>query len=273
MPRFYYEPSEKQGNRIVMTGEDVNHIKNVLRSRVGDTFTLCDGMGTDCEARITDLSERNSVTFEVVSENPSDTELPVRIVLYQGIPKKDKMELIIQKAVELGASEIVPVAMKRCIAKIEDDRAEEKKNLRWQEIARAAAKQSGRGIIPVVQKSMSFKNALERAAGEGKNSGGEPANAGFICMPYENAEGMKSLSDLIDKVKACVKQSAVEGETHGVCAAVSVFIGPEGGIDPTEVETALSKGASTVSLGKRILRTETAGLTTLSILMYELEKM
>ncbi|MBO7336107.1 MAG: 16S rRNA (uracil(1498)-N(3))-methyltransferase, partial [Lachnospiraceae bacterium] len=159
MPRFYYEPSEKQGNRIVMTGEDVNHIKNVLRSRVGEIFTLCDGMGTDCEAKITDISERNSVTFEALSEKPSDTELPVRIVLYQGIPKKDKMELIIQKAVELGAAGVVPVLRQRCPVRLSDPDAARKRE-RWQRIAHEACKQSGRTVEPVVSLPLSLSAAL-----------------------------------------------------------------------------------------------------------------
>ncbi len=255
MPRFYCDGLASPDS-LIITGDDVNHIKNVLRLRPGDTITVTDGHGMDYECEISDLSDKNSVLCHIVSEKKNETELPVRIVLYQGLPKKDKMELIIQKAVELGVSEIVPVAMKRSIMKVEDDKSEAKKNARWTEIARAAGKQSGRGIIPVVGKVMSMKEAVKVAAADCDN--------GVIAVPYENSRGMLALSDMLADINA-----RVDRNQH---PTVSVFIGPEGGFDEGEIATLLENGAKTVSLGKRILRTETAGLAFFSILMYEVEK-
>ena len=156
------------------------------------------------------------------------------------------MELIIQKAVELGATEIIPVMTKRCIVKLEDDKKEAKKLERWQAIAESAAKQSGRGIIPTVGRVMNYKEAIKRAASEGMS-----------LIPYEMAEGMKTLKDAA--AKAYSEQ------------VISVFIGPEGGFEEAEISFATENGVIPVSLGKRILRTETAGFTALSILMYEIE--
>jgi len=184
--------------------------------------------------------------LHILGKKQAQTELPVRLVLYQGLPKKDKMELIIQKAVELGATQIVPVMTKRCIVKLEDEKKEAKKLERWQAIAESAAKQSGRAMIPSVYRVVTLKEAVLRAASEGMG-----------LIPYELAEGMQSL-----------KEAARQATEH---RTVSVFIGPEGGFEETEVEFAKENGIVPVSLGKRILRTETAGFTTLSILMYEIE--
>ncbi len=255
MPRFYCD-GPKSSDSLVITGDDVNHIKNVLRLRVGDTITVTDGQGMDYQCEISDLSDKSSVSCHILSSKKNETELPVRIVLYQGLPKKDKMELIIQKAVELGVSEIVPVAMKRSIMKVEDDKSEAKKNARWTEIARAAGKQSGRGIMPVVGKVMSMKEAVKAATMDCEN--------GLIAVPYENSRGMLALSEMMDDIN-----DRVNKEQH---PTVSVFIGPEGGFEEGEIASLMEQGAKTVSLGKRILRTETAGLTFFSILMYEVEK-
>lgn len=242
---FYCKPEQVTGTKITITGSDVNHIKNVLRMRVGEEMTVCDGTGMEYTCKIEEfLPEEVKLYAETAKK--ATTELPVRIKLYQGLPKKDKMELIIQKAVELGAVEIIPVMTKYCIVKLEDEKKEAKKLERWQAIAESAAKQSGRGIIPRVTKVMHFKEAVKTAATEGMS-----------LIPYEKAEGMNSL-------KAAV-QNAPEQQV------VSVFIGPEGGFDEAEVEFARECGLLPVSLGKRILRTETAGFTTLAILMYEIE--
>ncbi len=250
MYRFYYEPENKTDKEITVTGEDAHHIKNVLRLAKGEKAVLCDGAGLENVCSVSDFTASNDVVFEIIETRESENELPVKIVLYQGLPKKDKMELIIQKAVELGAYEIVPVAMKRSIAKIEDDKSEKKKLARWQEISRAAAKQSGRGIIPEIGHCLTFKQALKEAF-EGDS---------VVCAAYENARGMKSLEDYCEVVKKAPKGSKA-----------AVFIGPEGGFEESEIEEILNAGGSSVSLGKRILRTETAGLTLISILMYELE--
>lgn len=250
MYRFYYESENKTDKNIVVAGEDAHHIKNVLRLKIGEKLILCDGNGYEHLCTVADYDTQNAVNCEIIESRESETELPVKIVLYQGLPKKDKLELIIQKAVELGAFEIVPVAMKRSIAKIEDDKSEKKKMQRWQEIARAAAKQSERGIIPQVGKCLTFKQALQRCT----------EDKALVCVAYENARGMSSLAEFAQAVKEAPKG-----------ATIAVFVGPEGGFEESEVEMVKENGGLSVSLGKRILRTETAGLTLLSILMYELE--
>jgi len=242
---FYCEANNVSEHQITITGSDVNHIKNVLRMKIGEELMVCDGTGMEYTCRIEDFPA-GEVKLSVLQAEKSSTELPVRLKLYQGLPKKDKMELIIQKAVELGAVEIIPVMTKRCIVKLEDDKKEAKKLERWQAIAESAAKQSGRGIIPTVCRVMNYKEAIKKASSEGMS-----------LIPYEMAEGMKSL-----------KNAANEAAKQQV---ISVFIGPEGGFEEAEVEFAKENGVVPVSLGKRILRTETAGFTTLSILMYEIE--
>ena len=183
--------------------------------------------------------------MDIREERPAVSELPVRITLFQALPKRDKMELIIQKAVELGASEIVPVRTRRCVVKL-DAKKEEKKLTRWRTIAEAAAKQSGRGRIPEISEILSFECALDRAR-----------DMDAVLIPYELYEDMSS------SVKAM--ESAARGESIGI------FIGPEGGFERGEVERAIEAGARPISLGKRILRTETAGMTVLSVLMFMIE--
>ncbi|MBE5949986.1 MAG: 16S rRNA (uracil(1498)-N(3))-methyltransferase [Lachnospiraceae bacterium] len=242
---FYCEEKNVTEGAIRITGSDVNHIKNVLRMRAGEPLTVCDGTGMEYSCEITEFLA-DEVVLRILKKAKAQTELTTRLVLYQGLPKKDKMELIIQKAVELGAAEIVPVMTKRCIVKLEDDKKEAKKLERWQAIAESAAKQSGRAVIPAVTRVMSYREALKRAKENGMG-----------LIPYECAAGMKSL-------KEAASQAADQ-------ATVSIFIGPEGGFEEAEVEAAKEHGIVPVSLGKRILRTETAGFTTLSILMYEIE--
>lgn len=242
---FYVENSQISEKQIKITGADVNHIRNVLRMEIGEHLTICDGQGKDYFCAIAQL-EQDCVIADILDINDTESELPVKIYLFQGIPKKDKMELIIQKAVELGVYEVVPVAMKRCVAKIEDGKKEKKKLERWQAISTSAAKQSGRGMIPKVQSVMSFQEALERAKA-----------LDCAIVPYELAEGMSGSQRTVQK--ACSGKS------------IGVFIGPEGGFDDKEIEQVKAAGFQIMSLGKRILRTETAGLTILSILMFQLE--
>ncbi|MDD5900585.1 MAG: 16S rRNA (uracil(1498)-N(3))-methyltransferase [Lachnospiraceae bacterium] len=244
MYRFYIDASQKQGDCIEITGEDVNHIKNVLRMRIGERFILCDGVGTDYLCELAGSREK-TLLASVVEERVSDTELPVRLVLFQGLPKKDKMELIIQKAVELGAAEIVPVVTKRTIVKT-DGGKEEKKLARWQAIAESAAKQSGRGIIPKVAAVHTWKEALASMT-----------DLDYNVILYENADGMHPTAE-------CLK-------TAGRKKSIGIFVGPEGGFAEDEVAQVKEKGAECLSLGKRILRTETAGLAMLSMLMLAIE--
>ncbi len=249
MYRFYCEEGVSFDGSIVLTGSDVNHIKNVLRMKQGECLIACDGNGKDYYCRIEDL-EADRIVLKTEEVRQSESELPMHITLYQGLPKKDKMELIIQKAVELGAVRIVPVAMKRCVVKLEDERKEEKKRERWQAISESAAKQSGRGIIPDIAKTMNYQNALKDAVSHG-----------MLLVPYERAEGMGTLKNAVKKLTAEL----------GTSLELSVFIGPEGGFEEEEIASAITAGAIPVSLGRRILRTETAGLAALSILMYEIE--
>ncbi|MBQ1689401.1 MAG: 16S rRNA (uracil(1498)-N(3))-methyltransferase [Lachnospiraceae bacterium] len=246
MHRFYVKKKQIQENQIKILGEDVNHICNVLRMKVGKEIVVCDEQGTDYYCTIHALG-KEEVVAEIVSRKDTETELTGKIYLFQGIPKKDKMDWIVQKAVELGVYEIIPVAMKRCVAKIEDGKKERKKIERWQAIANAAAKQSGRGLIPQIQNVCRFPEALEKAR-----------ELECVIIPYEQAECMEKSKKII--ADACKTKS------------VGIFIGPEGGFDEEEIALALEKDFQTVTLGKRILRTETAGMTILSLLMFGMEQ-
>ena len=245
MPRFFVDRSQVKGEEIVIQGNDVNHIKNVLRMRPGDELSLSDGEGMDYFCKILSI-ERDEVRVNIENSWNSYVELPVKIYLFQGLPKGDKMELIIQKAVELGVYEIIPVRTKRVIVKL-DDKKESKNIPRWQQIAEGGAKQSGRGLIPEVKPVMGFAEALKYAG-----------SLDAALIPYEKAEGIQKTRSIIHDLKG--KKS------------VAIFIGPEGGFDEKEVEDAMNQGVFPVTLGRRILRTETAGLTMLSILMFEFEE-
>lgn len=243
---FYVEQGQIGTDGICIVGDDVNHIKNVLRMNTGDELVLCDGAGHFYNCEIEAISGQKIET-KILHQEDASTELPVKIYLFQGLPKKDKMELIIQKAVELGAYQVIPVATKFCIVKIEDKKKEKKKLERWQSISESAAKQSGRGIIPKVSEVMTFGEAIQFA---------KTLDGGII--PYERSDGMKASSEAIDRM--CRGKS------------IAVFIGPEGGFSEEEIKKAFDAGIEPITLGKRILRTETAGLTTLSLLMYQIEQ-
>lgn len=245
MYQFFVEPEQIQGNRAIIRGNDVNHIKNVLRMKEGDEISLSNGVdGKEYRVGIVSFcGDEIECGLRFIKEDA--VELPCQVYLFQGLPKGDKMELIIQKAVELGACEIIPTAMVRSVVKLDDKKAAAKEK-RWQTIAEAAAKQSRRGIMPTVQKVMGFKEALAYAS-----------SMDVKILPYELAEGMEKTKKLIGSIEPGQK--------------VAVFIGPEGGFDEKEVDLAGEEGFKTITLGKRILRTETAGMALLSILMYELE--
>lgn len=244
MNHFFVEEWQVQGSDIVIEGTDVNHIKNVLRMKIGEEIMISNGTDKHFICSITELSEKN-VIARIVDVDSNSSELPVKLTLFQGLPKADKMELIIQKAVELGAYEIVPVAMKRCVVKL-DAKKEKNKLTRWNGISESAAKQSKRMIIPEVKPVMTFQEAVAYAEGLDYN-----------VIPYEFAEGMKESKEIVKKIS---------DYKH-----VGIFIGPEGGFDESEIALAKEKNMQIISLGRRILRTETAGLTTLSIIMFELE--
>ncbi len=246
MHRFYVTNDQIENDMITITGPDQNHIRNVLRMRQGDEIVICNGQGKDCYCIMNKVSE-NEVIARIISIQDTDTELSSRIILYQGLPKKDKMELIIQKAVELGVYEIVPVMTKRVIVKLEDKKKEEKKLERWQAIAESAAKQSFRGIIPRIKPVQSFGEAI-----------GNAKNSGFGIIPYENAKGIQYTKEVMTGLVQ-----------HPY---ISVFIGPEGGYEEEEIKLAVQNAILPITLGKRILRTETAGLAVLSMMMLALEQ-
>ncbi|MBO4485325.1 MAG: 16S rRNA (uracil(1498)-N(3))-methyltransferase [Lachnospiraceae bacterium] len=246
MPRFYVDPSNIFGDRMVLDGGEYNHLKNVLRKQVGDTLLICDGEGHEFDCRIA-AYENGQVIFDILETRDGNTELGISVTLYQGLPKKDKLEWIIEKAVELGAARVVPVSCARSIAKWDDPAREEKKVKRFQAIAEAASKQCGRGVIPTVGSVVSFAEAMKEAKAE----------SDVILFPYENAEGMQATEAVMKSIKKGDK--------------VAVFIGPEGGFAPEEVTLAEQSGAKVISLGRRILRTETAAMAVLSHLMIQAE--
>lgn len=246
MHHFFVEPEQIQDKRITITGSDVNHIKNVLRMKIGEELSVSNGVdGREYRCEILSFAE-DSVLCGLRFIKEDGLELPAQVYLFQGLPKADKMELIIQKAVELGVYQIIPVETKRSIVKL-DVKKVKSRLARWQSIAEAAAKQSRRRIVPQVMPVMGFEKAAAMAA-----------EMDVKMIPYELAEDMA-------KTRTCIERVA-EGDR------VAVFIGPEGGFSEEEIAYALSCGIEPVTLGKRILRTETAGFTMLSFLLYHLEK-
>ena len=245
MHRFFVEPEQIFPEYVEILGGDVNHIRNVLRMSPGDRISVSDGLGTDYICELEQL-EAGCVRGRILERKPFDVELSSRLILYQGLPKGDKMELIVQKAVELGAAEIVPVSSGRCVVKLDVKKAAARVK-RWNAIAEGAAKQSKRMTVPKVHEVMTFRQALEYAAA-----------IDVRLMPYEKAEGMEATRKGLAAI--------APGQS------VAVLIGPEGGFEDGEAEAAARAGFAHISLGRRILRTETAGLTALSILMYLLEQ-
>lgn len=248
MYQFFVEPDQINVNdkSVIITGPDINHIKNVLRMRVGEEISVSNGQdGCEYRCGIIGFTEE-SVLCELRFVKEDGVELPVKVTLYQGLPKGDKMELIIQKAVELGVYEIVPVASKRCVVKL-DERKAEAKVARWQSIAEAAAKQSKRAIVPQIRPVTSFAQAAEEAA-----------EKDVRLIPYELESGMNRTRALMSAIK--------QGQR------VAVFIGPEGGFEESEIAMAQEKGICPITLGRRILRTETAGMAVLAWISYLLEQ-
>lgn len=235
MPRFFIDYTPEVGGSAVVEGADARHIGGALRMTAGESLTLCDGKGTDYACTIVAV-EKERVALSVDAAAPSSSEPSLAVTLYMGLPKGDKMELIIQKAVELGVTAIVPVATSRCIVKL-DGKDAAKKQARWQRIAAEAAGQSGRGIIPIVETPISWKEALARFGTEQTllcyEGGGAPI--GTLVTPADTT--------------------------------VSLVIGPEGGFDTAEVEAVLAVGGKIATLGPRILRCETAPLAAIAVLM------
>lgn len=247
MYRFFVDPSNVTDEYVYIEGNDYNHIKNVLRVKDNEEISaVVNGQDKEYRCHVEEYEEdRARLKIRFVKEN--DVELPCKIYLFQCLPKADKMELIIQKAVELGVYEIIPVASKRAVVKLDEKKAKSKIE-RWNGISESAAKQAKRAVIPTVSMPMSFKEAANYAK-----------SMDIKILPYEmcSTESMNETRELFESVKS--------GDS------IAIFIGPEGGFDDSEVDVAKDAGFKTVTLGKRILRTETAGMTVLSWLVYLLE--
>ena len=246
MYRFFVKESQIdwEQKKISITGSDVNHIKNVLRMKKGEEVLISDGESREYTCQIDEISQ-GEVLLAIMDGEDANRELPSRIYLFQGLPKSDKMELIIQKAVELGVYEIIPVDMKRTVVKL-DSKKQEAKLRRWQGISESAAKQSKRIVIPQIHPVLKFSEALKYAD-----------DLDVCLMPYELAEDMQHTRKILGNIRP--------GQSVGI------FIGPEGGFAPEEVEMALENQVQSITLGRRILRTETAGMTVMSILVFLLE--
>lgn len=243
MFNFFVDDSSRQGDLFRIEGADYNHIRNVLRMKPGDTFLVsCGGTSSLCTL---EALEDGAALARITEENYQNTELPVKLYLFQGLPKSDKMELIIQKTVELGAAGIIPVEMKRCVMKLEEKK-KKPRQARWQAIAESAAKQSKRSIIPEVFEVLSYQKALDVAG-----------KLDLFLLPYENERGMAATAEALN----CIKPGM----------SVGILIGPEGGFDPKEVAQAQELGARSISLGSRILRTETAAITSVGMCMLHVE--
>ena len=245
MHHFFVTPQQISGDKIRIEGGDVNHMKNVLRMKLHEKAEISDGERRTylCEV---EAYEEDVAILHILEEMEVDTEPASKLYLFQGLPKSDKMELIVQKAVELGVYQVIPVAMKRSVVRLDDKKAAKKAD-RWNSIAESAAKQAGRSRIPEVTMPLSYNEALKMAE-----------ELDVTLLPYELAGGMEVTREVIRQIKS--------GQSVGI------FIGPEGGFEPEEVDAAVSMGAKVITLGRRILRTETAGFATLAVLMFELEQ-
>lgn len=241
----FFVPDESVGQeRITICGADANHIGNVLRMKPGERIRVSAASGRSFFCRIETIS-RESVTASIEEQDTLGTEFAHRVYLFQGLPKGDKMELIVQKAVELGACEVIPVAMKHCVVKLDEKKAKSR-TARWQAIAESAAKQAKRTVIPRVREPVGWEKALIEAQ-----------KLPVVLVPYENERGLSATREQIRAIP--------EG------ADIGVMIGPEGGFAGEEIAAARERGMHLISLGRRILRTETAGLAALSMLIYELD--
>ena len=244
MYHFFVEEKQVNGENAYISGSDVNHIVNVLRMKIGEELLISVKGDWDYLCKIEEI-ENDRVNLKVL-ESMEQRELPIKLTLLQGIPKSDKLEMIIQKAIELGVSEIIPVKTNRVVVKIDEKKTQAKVN-RWNVIAESAAKQSKRSIIPKVLKPQTIDNALEIVK-----------DYGVKLLPYENADGIKKTKDILN---------SLDSKNN-----IAVFIGPEGGFEEAEVKKSTDSGFEVITLGKRILRTETAGLALLSNIKIRLEE-
>ncbi|HHY82168.1 MAG TPA: 16S rRNA (uracil(1498)-N(3))-methyltransferase [Clostridiales bacterium] len=246
MHRFFIRPENIDGNTAVITGDDAHHISKVLRMEAGEEIILCNSQGLDYKAVISKV-ENGKVYAGLTESSPAPAEPGVRVTLYQGLPKASKMETIVQKCVELGIYEIIPICTSRTVVRLSDKKDGEKKAARWQKIAEEAAKQCGRGIIPHVGNPVSFEQAVKDCCSDLK-----------ILLWEEEKE--RSLRNVLYNQAANIHTAAI-------------LIGPEGGLEKQEASLAEQYGWVTATIGPRILRTETAGMAVLAAIMYHMEEL
>ena len=250
MPKFFIKEEQIKENKIIIKGQDVNHIKKVLRAKTGEELEICNSQTG--ENFLCNIDKINDETIEcnIKQKLEEKTESNIKVSIFQGLPKADKMEYIIQKSVELGVYEITPVEMKRCVVKL-NEKDKNKKIERWQKISEVAAKQCGRDIIPQINNIINIKNICNLIQ-----------EYDMVLVAYENEE-KNTLKEQLENIK---KQNNSKSKVK-----IGIIIGPEGGLEEKDVETLKENGAKVITLGRRILRTETVALNVLSIIMYELE--
>lgn len=262
MPKFFVSSEQITQNSIIILGQDVNHIKKVLRAKIGDKLEICNKETFDNYICQINQIEENKIDCEIKEKTKNTKESNIKVTIFQGLPKADKMELVIQKSVELGVHNITPISMKRCVMKL-NDKDKIKKTERWQKIAEVAAKQCGRDYIPKINQVIALKEIST-----------EINEYDTMIVAYEKEE-FYSLKEALKEVKKQKESQEKESSKNELRKKeeikIGVVIGPEGGLDGEEIEILKNKGAKVVTLGKRILRTETVALNILSIIMYELE--
>lgn len=248
MPKFFVSTNQIKDSNIYIEKEDVNHIKNVLRAKIDDEIEICDFNTSKNYICKIEKIEDKKIDCKIIKEiNSNNIESKIKVTIFQGLPKADKMELVIQKSVELGVYDITPVKMKRCVVKL-DEKDKIKKIERWQKISEVASKQSGRNIIPKINNIQNIDEICKNIK-----------DYDLLLIAYEKEKEnflkaeLKKLTNIKDNIK------------------IGVVIGPEGGIDEEEIQKFKENGAKIITLGNRILRTETVALNILSIIMYELE--
>ena len=246
MPKFFVDSSNIQGSIAKIYGTDVKHITKVLRLQTKSILILCDGEGFDYVARLSKI-ESDALTLDIIEKKPCTAEPELKVTLFQSIPKNPKMEYIIEKCTELGIDSICPVVTERTVIKVDSNEAAEKKLERWRKIAKESVKQCARGAVPNIYDIYS----LDETQGLVKC-------LDLVIVAYEE-EKVTSLKSVLSRNKNI--------------SSIGIFIGPEGGFDRSEIEFLKSMGAQTVTLGNRILRTETAGQAVLSAVMYEFDEM
>ena len=253
MPKFFVEQEQIKEDKIIIQGQDVNHIKKVLRAKIGDELQICNSQNGENFLCYIEEIKNEDIFCKIKQKIEESVESNIEVTIFQGLPKADKMEYIIQKSVELGVYDITPVEMKRCVVKL-DEKDKNKKQIRWQKISEVAAKQCGRDIIPQINKIINIKNICELIK-----------KYDIVFVAYEN-EKEQTLKEQLKLIKEKTEQFK-----KGEVIKIGIVIGPEGGLEEQDVENLKENGAKIITLGKRILRTETVALNVLSVIMYELD--